>query len=183
MESSTHEVIARAQRGDREAFKTLYERFHPQVYRVAYRFLNDHHQAEDVMEDVFFAVFTQLDRFEARSAFSTYLYRITMNICKNRLRPSPIRHASPLEDLANEPVSTGARPDQPMETRQLSEAIHRSLNRLSPEYREILLLADQENLPPRDLCAILNVSPKQARDRLYRARQAFREHFPLSHDY
>jgi len=72
--------------GDPRPFRTLMARYRDQVMNTAYRFLGDPHDAEDVAQEVFLKVYRGLSDFRAESSFSTWLYRITINTCKNELR-------------------------------------------------------------------------------------------------
>ena len=80
------DVVQRARAGDHAAFRVLVERYQGRAYRLALRVLRDEDQAQDVVQDAFLKVYGSLDRFEGRSGFYTWLYRIVMNLCIDRKR-------------------------------------------------------------------------------------------------
>ena len=75
------EIVARARGGDHEAFRTLVERYQGRAYRLALRVLGDEEQARDVVQEAFLKAYSALDRFEGRSRFYTWLYRLVFNLC------------------------------------------------------------------------------------------------------
>src|SRR5437762_14308387 len=75
--------IEAVQRGDREAFDRLVERYQRDVYRLCYRYVNNHHDASDMAQEAFLKAFRAIGRFRGDSAFSTWLYRIAVNTCLN----------------------------------------------------------------------------------------------------
>ena len=80
------DVVQRARAGDHAAFRVLVERYQGRAYRLALRVLRDEDQAQDAVQDAFLKVYGSLDRFEGRSGFYTWLYRIVMNLCIDRKR-------------------------------------------------------------------------------------------------
>src|SRR5215217_7398077 len=87
--SADADLIARAAGGDSSAFQELVERHRSMVYRVAYQFAGNHHDAEDIAQEVFIKVYRSLDRFRQDSQLSSWMYRIVMNACIDHRR----RHA------------------------------------------------------------------------------------------
>ncbi len=84
------ELISRAAGGDPTAFQALVERYRAMVYRVAYQFAGNHHDAEDIAQEVFIKVYRSLDRFRHDAQLSSWMYRIVMNACiDHRRRQSP----------------------------------------------------------------------------------------------
>src|SRR3954471_3810347 len=84
------ELIARAAAGDPAAFQVLVEQHRTMVYRVAYQFAGNHHDAEDIAQDVFIKIYRSLPRFRQDAQFTSWIYRIAMNACiDHRRRPSP----------------------------------------------------------------------------------------------
>src|SRR5215208_4989343 len=79
--SPDSELIARASGGDPAAFQALVERHRSMVYRVAYQFAGNHHDAEDIAQEVFIKVYRSLDRFRQDAQLSSWMYRIVMNAC------------------------------------------------------------------------------------------------------
>jgi RNA polymerase sigma-70 factor, ECF subfamily len=95
MSSSDLALISRAAAGDTAAFQTLVEQHRSMVYRIAYQFAGNHHDAEDIAQEVFIKVYRSLDQFRRDSQLSSWLYRIAMNACiDHRRRNAPSMRAA-----------------------------------------------------------------------------------------
>lgn len=163
--------------GDPRPFHTLVARYRDQVMNTAYRFLGNLHDAEDVAQEVFLKIYHGLPNFRAASSFSTWLYRIAVNTCKNELRRRS-RQPTLLEpDLENlgAPLPAAPSPEQAVTTREQRDAIQETLDRLSETDREALILRDVQNLSYREIAEVLGIGLSAAKMRVQRARLAFRE--------
>ena len=110
------EAVERARQGDHEAFRVLVERYQARVYRLAMRVLRDEDKARDAVQDAFIKVYRSLDRFEGRSSFYTWMYRLVMNLCLDmRRRDRSDREVEWNEEVAHTPGSPAdAAPEQPL---------------------------------------------------------------------
>src|SRR5215203_6720027 len=111
------DLISRAAAGDHSAFQALVERHRSMVYRVAYQFAGNHHDAEDIAQEVFIKVFRSLDRFRQDAQLTSWMYRIVMNACiDHKRRQSPAGWAPFTEDaelkMANTPEEGPGPEDQ-----------------------------------------------------------------------
>ena len=161
------------------------DRYRDRVINTAYRFLGDPHDAEEVAQEVFLKVYRGLPAFRAESSFSTWLYRITVNTCKNELRRRS-RQPTLLDpdgstELAEVLESLGVLlPTEPsleevVIARQERDAIQEMLNRLSLTDREALILRDVQGLNYQEIAEVLGIGLSAAKMRVRRARLAFRE--------
>ena len=111
--ASDAEAVERARNGDHAAFRVLVERYQGRVFGLALRVLRDEEQARDVVQDAFLKVYGSLDRFEGRSGFYTWLYRIAMNLCLDRKRRErgqrAVRDEDALAESPADPEAVGAR--------------------------------------------------------------------------
>ena len=98
MEASDLAVVARVKAGDHDAFRHLVERHSRSVFRLAYRLTGHEQDAEDVVQETFLKAFREIRRFEARSSFATWLYRITVNCSHDLLRQRPRAGSRPSLD-------------------------------------------------------------------------------------
>src|SRR4026209_3060853 len=98
--SSDTDLIARAAGGDPTAFQALVERHRSMVYRVAYQFAGNHHDAEDIAQEVFIKVYRSLDRFRQDAQLTSWMYRIVMNACIDHRRHQRLAVAAPFGEEA-----------------------------------------------------------------------------------
>ena len=162
------DLISRAQAGDREAFAALFEQYKNLVYKTAYLLLGDVHEAEDALQEVFLSVHKSLPSFDARKgAFTTWLYRITLNFCLNHRRRKS--HAS-LEDVSPTPSThfPGA---------QLAEedSLWRATRSLSDKQQPVVVLRYYWDLPYAEIASILDIPLGTVKSRLDLALKTLRK--------
>jgi RNA polymerase sigma-70 factor (ECF subfamily) len=182
------EVIARAQRGDHDAFRVLVERYQGRAYGLALRVLRDEEQARDAVQDAFLKVYSSLGRFEGRSGFYTWLYRLVMNVCldmKRRDRSTrqveweeeravEIAHgAETLAPGAADPERSG--PAGELERAQLREVMTREIQALPEAARRTLELREIDGLSYAEIAKALGVPKGTVMSRLFYARRRLRE--------
>src|SRR5262245_39611230 len=163
-------------------FGQIYEEHSRQIYYLALRFLGDPTQAEDATHDVFLKVYRKLGEFRGDSALRTWLYRITINHCKNLLQTWHQRNmVSNAEDTIWEgAVATTENPLRVLEVKELGQRIQKALAALPEEYRLLLLLVADERLSYEEMAALTEQSADAVRGKLHRARKAFIAHFHKS---
>jgi RNA polymerase sigma-70 factor (ECF subfamily) len=163
--------------GDPRPFRALMDRYCDQVINTAYRFLGDPHDAEEVAQEVFLKVYRGLPAFRSESSFSTWLYRITVNTCKNELRRRSRQPTLLDPDLESVGIPLPAVPsaEEVVIARQERDAIQETLNCLSVTDRETLILRDVQGLSYQEIAEVLGISLSAAKMRVRRARLAFRE--------
>ncbi|HEX2696273.1 MAG TPA: RNA polymerase sigma factor, partial [Anaerolineales bacterium] len=162
-------VIIRAQRGDREAFAALFEQYKNLVYKTAYLMLGDSSEAEDVLQEVFVQVYKSLSGFDPRkAAFSTWLYRVTMNYCLNHNRKK--RHlALPLDE-----VSALLRNEFPGSQLAEEEALQQAVGKLTDKQRAVVILRYFWDLPYADIAQSLGLPLGTVKSRLDLALKTLR---------
>ena len=162
---------------DSRPFRTLVARYRDRVVNTAYRFLSDPHDAEDVAQEVFLKVYRGLPGFRADASFSTWLYRITINTSKNKLR---LRSRRPsllepdLESLGFR-LPTAPSAERTAIAREQRDVIQETLSQLSETHREALILRDIQGLSYQEIAEVLDIGLSAAKMRVRRARLAFQE--------
>jgi RNA polymerase sigma-70 factor (ECF subfamily) len=176
------QFIARLVARDEGAFNELVLTYERRVYGLVFRMLGRRDEAEDLAQEVFVQVFKAIDQFRGESKLSTWIYRIAVNLCKNRTKYNARRHAGEQDDIdamaervpmtAARAATVGdvSRPDELVEGMQLEEIVKRSIQRLEPEFREALILADVEDMPYEEIAQIMNVPVGTVKSRIHRAR-------------
>ncbi len=175
--------LNRGQRNDRP-YQELFRRHNKMVWHICYRFLGNGSDAEDMTQEVFFKAYRNLEKFEGRSLFKTWIYRIAVNTCQNELRR---RSRRPQESQTELEVATEFSPsaetvDQTYDQLALSELLADALNALRPSEREIIILKDVEERPYADIADIMNISLSAAKMRVQRARLALQREYKLRSD-
>jgi RNA polymerase sigma factor (sigma-70 family) len=170
------EWVARAAEGDERAFRNLVEQYQDHVYGLALRMMRNPDLAADVAQDAFIKAFRGLSKFESRSRFATWLYRITVNVCYDRLARHPGIQEMPLEDLAGQGLEPAAGPawneDEDLELLQGAQAFEEALSELSDTYRLPFVLRQVEDLSYAEIAGVLEISETNAKVRVHRAREA-----------
>ena len=156
-------------------FAQLYSEHSRAIYYLALRFLGDPQKAEDATHDVFLKAYRKLGNFRGESSWRTWLYRITINHCRNLQQSWHDRHMfSNADDAIWE--NTAAQTDSPLrvlETKELGGRIQQALDALPAEYRLLLLLVADEQLSYDQVAALTEQSADAVRGKLHRARKAF----------
>jgi len=187
---SDHDAVARAREGDQEAFRVLVERYQGRIHRLAQRVLRDEEQARDAVQDAFLKAYTHLGRFEGRSSFYTWLYRLSMDLCSDlkRREVSGRRVATPeLGDLErivtieSRPAeerhwrSHEEAPDEAVGRGELREAVARAITALPDAARETLILREVEGLSYSEIAEALDIPKGTVMSRLHYARRRVQE--------
>jgi RNA polymerase sigma-70 factor, ECF subfamily len=164
------QIIIRAQSGDREAFATLFEQYKNLVYKTAYLMLGDPTEAEDALQEIFFRVYRSLSGFDpGKSAFTTWLYRVTFNYCLNhRRKRSPF--TLPLDELSP-PLRSEFSVTQLAEEEVLQQAI----GKLSDKQRAVVILRYFWDLPYAQIAQILEIPLGTVKSRLDLALKTLRK--------
>lgn len=168
--SEERDIIAAAQRGDRAAFKALYDRYRDRVYNLIFYSIGDELSAEDVLQIVFVKVYRGLPRFRFEASFATWIYRITINECLNQQRTRGAYHI-PLEALLgnDEEMDPGPSADLRHAESERREIIHRAIKELSPKLRAVVALKYLEGMSYDEIGSVLECSAGTVGSRLNRA--------------
>lgn len=175
-------LVALCRRGDAQAFETLVALHERMVFGLSARLLGDPEEARDVSQEVFLQVFRSLKRFQGRSSLRTWIYRIAVNLCRNRRRfwQRRARHRScGLDDLSQAEqvrlsVPGGESPFEVTRRRERARRVQAALMKISFDHRLVLLLREAEGLSCDEIAQTLGVASGTVKSRLARARDAFR---------
>ena len=177
------DAVARARSGDHEAFRVLVERYQGRAFRLARRILGDPDRARDAVQESFLKAYASLDRFEGRSGFYTWLYRLVFNQCIDmKRRDRSGRHVEWNDEVAGEakfaatalPAALGE-PDAEAERGELREALIHAVAALPDDARRTLLLREVHGLSYAAIAEALEVPKGTVMSRLHHARRRVRE--------
>jgi RNA polymerase sigma-70 factor (ECF subfamily) len=180
-------LVRQARDGDEGAFTELLERHQSRVYNHALRMMGNAQDAEEVLQDTFVQVFRNLDRFEERSRFSTWIYRIATNEALMRLRKAhrkrevfPDDHLGQDREWYAEEIHSFTRSvvDE-VQDRQFLELLGKVLQELPEEYRVVFTMRDIDGLTNAEVADVLELSIPAVKSRLHRSRLYLRDRLSL----
>lgn len=187
MHSDDAAAVAKARGGDQDAFRVLVERHSRTIYRLAYRMTGRAEDAEDVVQETLVRAYRQLGRFEARSNFATWLYRIGFNCAIDYMRARPQRESAEtdekLEQMAKS--SSGPTTDDLVFAGEIGERVQEALGALSPQERAAFLMRHYHGCSIEEICTTLDLKSNAAKHSIFRAvkkmRAALRPLMELKH--
>jgi RNA polymerase sigma-70 factor (ECF subfamily) len=162
------------------ALADLYEGHSRAIYYLCLRLLRERQKAEDATHDVFLKAWRHLDRFEGRSSWRTWLYRVAINHCRNLQQKWSEHHILPSDKdhLLEAAAVDRTTPLRVIEIKELGERIQRTLDALPAEYRLLLLLVADEELSYAEVAELTEQTTDAVRGKLHRARKWFAAEFP-----
>jgi RNA polymerase sigma-70 factor (ECF subfamily) len=190
------QLVARAKGGDREAFDGLVELYAPQVYNMALRVTGSREEAADCVQEAFVRAYVALRSFRGEAAFSTWLYRVALNVANDaakRLARSPLVESDLSPDGADEPVDLErmgepvglpqaqslrhreGSPDEVMLSRRRREVVLHAIRCLPQHHREVIILYDLQGLSYEEIAHITKTRVGTVKSRLNRARLALKD--------
>jgi len=176
-------LIRRAQRGDRTAFDSLVRRYDQEVLRMTLRMVQSHDEAQDLYQEVFLKVYRSIGRFRAESKFSTWLYRVVMNVCLDHLRRQKARGEMQMPEseegqpdyVSSIPEGRAAlNPGRSYEAGEINSRLELAMTRLSPRERMVFELKHGQGMKLRDIGTVCGTSEEAAKNSLFRALQKLR---------
>jgi RNA polymerase sigma-70 factor (ECF subfamily) len=159
------QAIAACQQGEREAFDRLVERYQRDVYRLCYRYVNNHQDANDMAQDVFLKAYRAIGRFRGDSSFSTWLYRIAVNTCLNFRAARRL----PQDELSDQIADGGASAAERLHAAERSAEVRRAVARLPEKQRATLILKIYQDLTHEEVAGILGSSVGTVKANLFHA--------------
>jgi RNA polymerase sigma-70 factor (ECF subfamily) len=181
------ELVGRMQAGDPAAVTDLASTYGPRIHQLAFRYMKNWEDAEEVTQDVLLKVHRKIDAFRGDAALSSWIYRITFNTAMSRLRTG--KQARAAEAPRTEPVQSETGPRMPQEPadwssladdqvlrREMRERLLEALTHLPEVYRVPVILRDIQGLSTEEASAVLRVKTQTLKSRLHRGRLILRQH-------
>ncbi|MEO8203832.1 MAG: RNA polymerase sigma factor RpoE [Betaproteobacteria bacterium] len=177
------ELVVRAQRGDKQAFGLLVEKYQRKLARLLSRFVRDPAEVEDVTQEAFIKAYRALPKFRGDSAFYTWLYRIGINTAKNYLMAAGRRAptSTGVDSEEAESLEEGEQlrdintPESLLLSREIGETVNATMEALPEELRTAIQLREIEGMSYEDIAQIMNCPIGTVRSRIFRAREAIAE--------
>ncbi len=161
-----------------EDFERLVQDNYQRIYGVIYRLVGDVHEAEDLTQDTFVNAYRARNGFRGDSQVYTWLYRIAVNLTKNRLeqlarRPVPWAQAG-LDGEEDEPEDSADTPERHTQNAELGQVVAAAILRLRPDFRAVVILREYEQLSYEEIASVLGCTVQTVKTRLFRARNLLR---------
>lgn len=167
------QLVARSLKQDHEAFGQLIDRHASAIVNLAYRMVGNRTEAEDLAQEAFLTAFKALSTFRADSKFSTWLYRITANKCKDWLRarrPGLGQQDIDIDETLDLHVAEEQTPERLLSQQQVAQELEQAIQRLPPLYREAFVLKHVEGLSYEEMEDVLGVNGDTLKMRVYKGR-------------
>ncbi len=168
-----YEVIRKVLAGDREQYTVLVDRYKDLVYNIAFRLLGDADAAKDMAQEGFIAAYNALGDFKYNSRFSSWLYRIVVNKCRDHYRAG--KETVPVDEICDYVAGPEPSPEKAASCRQTGDAVQQALAGLPPDYREVIVLKHIEGLDYQEIAEALGVSVAALKVRAHRGREMLRK--------
>lgn len=178
MEMTDVAVVGRARSGDSDAFRLLVEKHSRTIFRVAYRMTGNQHDADDVVQEAFLRAYRQIDTFQERANFGTWLHRITVNCALDllRARGRHDKHYIYEEDgqMTREAATTEPQPDRLLLSAELQKHVALALQDLSGNERIAFMLRHFDGMPVEEIGKTLGIQVNAAKNTIFRAVRKLR---------
>lgn len=187
MKSEDRVLVERCLKGEERAFEELLNKYKNSVYSICYRMVRNHTDAEDLAQDVFIRTFSVLDRYDPSYPFSSWLFRITSNLCIDFLRKAKGGMVSldqpidgPEGSIQRQLPADVVKPDRQMENKEMMAALEEAISTLPEHYRVIVILRHQEQMSYEEIADDLGIPLGTVKARIHRARNMIKEYFRRS---
>ena len=172
------QLIARARAGDERAFRSLLDKYERPVFSICMRMVRNRDEATDLAQESFIKVFTMLERYNPTYAFSSWLFKITSNLCIDYLRKRRIE-TYPMDDpidgekgeIQRQYESGEPDPDTVFDRKEKMSRLNEAIEALPDHYRVMLILRHQENLSYEEIASTLEIPLGTVKARIHRARE------------
>lgn len=175
-------LIARARAGDGDAYGQLVQANQDRIYASVLRQVRDEHKAMDITQEAFIQAYRAIDTYEDRARFSTWMYRIAMNLITSHYRHERAqkRGGSQTETSLNiegmpEPGADQRTPDDLVAAGDLGVLVRAAIDELDDEYRDVVVMRDLQDLSYEEIAETLKIAPGTVRSRLHRGREKLRD--------
>lgn len=178
-------IIFDARNGDKKAFELLVQEYQNKIYTLCYRYVGNQEDAKDLAQEVFIKLYRNIGKFEGRSSFSTWLYQIAGNTCKDFLRKAKTKTEFSLEE---EVISNGESftpqvlkdnntPDIQYEDKEKIALLKDAISKLNPEYKMVLVMREFQDLSYEEIAERTNTSIGTVKSRINRGRNVLKKIF------
>jgi len=183
MNGEEKSLLIKAKSGDIEAFEQLVEVYEKKVFNIALRMIGNYDDANDIAQEVFIRVYKSLGGFKEQSAFSTWIYRITTNVCLDELRKRKNKKVVYIDEdvksddgeIKRQFEATEPTPEIVAEKNYVRQVVNDAIQKLSEEHRTVIILRDIQGFSYEEIAKITKCPEGTVKSRINRARQALKD--------
>lgn len=179
MDTTDDQLIDRVLRGEADAFGTLVHRWERPIYGLTLRMLGHSEDARDATQETFLSAYTNLKNFRGDAKFSSWLYRIALNVCHSKLRRRSGRQDASLEqqheEVGFEPVAPELGVDERILGDQVSQHVRKALAAIPAEMRQVIVMKEYEELKFHEIAEILDIPVSTVKTRMYTGLRELRK--------
>ena len=172
--SGDRALAARCLAGDRDAFEGLYRQHVGRLYNLAWRMTGRAEETDDVVQEIFLQAYRKLGSYKGESSLGTWLYRLGVNLCLDRLRSKGGRNASLTDSMDEEDADPVVAPGAPAEQAAARLDLERAVATLPPSYKAAFVLHDVEGYQHDEIAKMLEISEGSSKSLLHKARMKLR---------
>jgi RNA polymerase sigma-70 factor (ECF subfamily) len=177
VERDESDLIARAYKGDKDAFGELVKRYSKAVYGLAYRFVREHDAADDLTQEAFIKAYQAMNTFIVGKSFRNWIFTIVSNLAINYLkrhkRQVSLEDSIPDDILKDQKVSSN--PHSHLEAKDLKKSIAEAVQRLPEDYKAVFILRTYEEMSYEEIARVLKIEVGTVMSRLFRARARLKD--------
>lgn len=175
MAQGDRELAARCLGGDRAAFESLYRQHVGRLYNLAYRMSGGGDDADDLVQEIFLQAYRKLGSYKGESSLGTWLYRLAVNLCLDRIRSKMGRMAQVTDSIDEDDAEPVVSPGSPAEINVARIDLERAIDTLPPSYRATFVLHDVEGYQHDEIARMLDISEGSSKSLLHKARLKLRK--------
>ena len=179
------DIVKKLKRGKNKYFPEVIKKYKKVVYNHARSFLRNQQEAEDATQEIFINVYNNIKKFRGDSKLGTWIYRITVNVCKNKLKQLQRLRAPIIEErdeegeddrmLKNLKEKEENRPDSLFDSGSLKATVFKRIGELTEEQKNVIILRDVDGMSYEEIAKIMKLSVSAVKSKLFRARENLRE--------
>lgn len=182
MSDNENILLEKAKAGDISAFEQLIECYQRKIYNIALRIVGNYDDANDLAQEVLIRIFKSIGSFKQQSSFSTWIYRITTNVCLDEIRKRKNRKVISLDEeiklddgeMKRQIVSDDPLPEDMAEKSEMRKIVNDAINRLSEEHKIVIVLRDIQGFSYEEISQIIKCPEGTVKSRINRARQVLK---------
>jgi len=175
-------LLEKAKKGDVAAFEELTEVYQKKIFNLAYRMTGNYDDASDMAQEALIRIFKSIGNFKEQSSFSTWIYRITTNVCLDELRRKKNKKVFSLDEeihaddgeIQRQIMSDDPQPDEVVEKEELKRIVNNAINNLQDDQKLVITLRDIQGLSYEEISNVLECPVGTVKSRINRARQALK---------